>query len=373
VDLVTGKIVSGVTVRLPKHIANPGLAALIEGAGFRSLERFAVAVNVRGWEMSGLKLSYDHVTVKRWLAFQDADVGGALSREAAVGQLKYAVDLVRYASYSNAVGNRLLTAVAELAGVVGWMCHDSGMRGPAQRYLIYGLQAARESTDPRAPLVAIGILRDLGRHAHWAGQHATSLQVLDLALNQLPNERSRFKALRAVLWGNKAWTLASMGPAGLPEARNGLSLAADLAAQASDEDRVMAVAALHELPTATPEALEAQLSITTSCAYLTMAQHDRGVADEAQARAVAAVARTIDKPARHSLMAQIRLARARLAAGEPDQACEDGDMALTLAESSASAMVTRRLRELAADTEPYREQARARELRERLRVVMTRG
>ena len=47
--------------------------------------------------------------------------------------------------------------------MVGWMCHDSGMKGPAQRYLVHGLQAAKESTDPRAPLLVIGILRDLAR------------------------------------------------------------------------------------------------------------------------------------------------------------------------------------------------------------------
>ena len=55
-------------MRLPKQVANPALAALIEGGGFRSLEQFAQAVNIRGWETCGLKLAYDHVTVKRWLA-----------------------------------------------------------------------------------------------------------------------------------------------------------------------------------------------------------------------------------------------------------------------------------------------------------------
>jgi hypothetical protein len=51
----------------------------------------------------------------RHFAAIDAEVGGGLSREAAVGQLKYAVDLARYASYSEPVGNRLLTVVAVAA------------------------------------------------------------------------------------------------------------------------------------------------------------------------------------------------------------------------------------------------------------------
>lgn len=242
-------------MRQHKHVANPGLAALIQGGGFRSLERFANAVNACGWEMNGVKLCYDHITVKRWLtgsvcqnpeavaavltrawgipvpvqvvwpelrdgqgpvpaylqawvpvrtladlgafigadmltrremlaasvgvasgptlveplarwlaaeplalgqpaeatrrigvdevenieaatkhfAALDAKAGGGLSREAAVGQLKYAVDLARYSTYSEAVGNRLLAAIAGLSGLVGWMCMDSGMQGPVFR------------------------------------------------------------------------------------------------------------------------------------------------------------------------------------------------------------------------------------------------
>jgi hypothetical protein len=243
-------------VKRPKRIVNPGLEALIRGAGYSSLERFAEAVNHRGWEMHGLKTMYDHITVQRWLAGSrsqnpdvvaavlsegwgipvpvevlwpelrhgqpsapahlqpwaagrtldelgtfvrgdmltrretlteavkimsgpallapiarwlgvepghlpgkdegvrrigpsdveaiersvryfaatDAEIGGALSREAAVGQLKYAVDLAQHASYGERTGNRLLAAIGELSGLVGWLCHDSNMPGPAQRY-----------------------------------------------------------------------------------------------------------------------------------------------------------------------------------------------------------------------------------------------
>jgi hypothetical protein len=55
-------------VKLPKQITNPGLAALIQDSGFPSLERFANAVNLRGWQMHSIKLGYDHISVTRWLA-----------------------------------------------------------------------------------------------------------------------------------------------------------------------------------------------------------------------------------------------------------------------------------------------------------------
>src|SRR5262249_30632326 len=79
------KIRLGGVMRLPKQVANATLGALIEGGGFRSLERFALAVNVRGWDMQGLKLAYDHVTVKRWLTgsvCQNPDVVAAVLSDA---------------------------------------------------------------------------------------------------------------------------------------------------------------------------------------------------------------------------------------------------------------------------------------------------
>src|SRR5262249_19274539 len=174
----------------------------------------------------------------RYFAATDAEVGGALSREAAVGQLKYAVDLARHGSYSDRTGNRLLAAVAELSGLVGWLCHDSNMPGPAQRYLMYGLQAARESTDPRAPLLAISILSDIAIHISWSKRHNPAIRLHDLAISQLPDDRRRFNALRAILATKRAGNgLCHLGPSCLPEVRNALNLSLDLYAQASDEDR----------------------------------------------------------------------------------------------------------------------------------------
>jgi hypothetical protein len=64
------------------------------------------------------------------------------------------------------------------------------------------------------------------------------------------------------------------------------------------------------------------------------------------------------------------LARARFAAGEPEQASDDGDQAFDLAEGSPSAMVRSRLRELLADSEPYAELPCVTELRDRLRLAL---
>jgi hypothetical protein len=127
----------------------------------------------------------------RYFATAEAANGGGLSREAGVGQLKYAVDLASHASYTDAVGNRLLAAIAELAGLVGWMCLDSGMKGPAQRYFLFGLQAARESTHERGPMLVVSILSDLARQMRLSGRPQSALRLLDMAIEQLPGERQR--------------------------------------------------------------------------------------------------------------------------------------------------------------------------------------
>ena len=55
-------------MKLPSRITNTCLATLLQGAGFASMEQFATAVNARAWHMHGVKLIYDHISVRRWLA-----------------------------------------------------------------------------------------------------------------------------------------------------------------------------------------------------------------------------------------------------------------------------------------------------------------
>lgn len=474
-----------------KRIVNPGLETLIRGAGYSSLERFAEAVNHRGWEMHGLKTSYDHITVQRWLAGSksqnpdvvaavlsegwgipvpvevlwpelrdgqpavpahlqpwaagrtleelgifvrsdmltrretltgavkavsgpallapiarwlgvpagglpgkddgmprvgvadveaierstryfaatDAEIGGGLSREAAVGQLKYAVDLAKHGSYSDRVGNRLLAAIAELSGLVGWLCHDSRMPGPAQRYFTYGLQAARESTHPRARLLTVSILSDMAQQMRWLGRPNIALHLHDLALSQLPADRRRYNVLRAVLAGNRANDgLCRLGGSSLTEARSVLSLSFDLYAQASDEDRATSPTMWHRSLNMT----EARLASNAAGAYLVMAREDKGLAAEAEKYTLHDLANAGEGQGRNKAFGQIRLARIRFIVGEPEQAAADGDQALDRAEHTASAMIKIRLRELLADSDPYADVPRVVEFRDRLRASIAR-
>lgn len=304
----------------------------------------------------------------RFFASTDAEVGGALSREAAVGQLKYAVDLARYASYSDATGNRLLAVIAELSGLVGYLCHDWGMPGPAQRYFRYGLEAARESTDPRATMLVVSILADMGEHARWIGRPDTALRLHDLALERLPFGR-RFDILRADMTAGRAENgLCHLGPSLLPEVRSALSESFDLYGQATEEEKATASAMWHRAL----DVSEAELSVSAAVSYLVMAEDDPSLIGEAEKHTLTQVAKVPAGQGRSKTFGLIRLARIRFLAGEPEQACDDGNQALQMAELMISARIQIRLRELLADSKPYAEVPGVVELRERLRGTIGR-
>jgi hypothetical protein len=473
-------------MRLIRSAANPCLAALIEGGGFPSLERFAVLVNHRAWQMHGVKLSYDHVSVKRWLrggACQypdavaavlgdawgvpipvpviwpelrdgdgpvpahlqawvpartledlgvflrsdmltrrellagsvgvttgaaltepiarwlrsdtadptgdpsfptdrgrigmgtvegieratrhfgsvDAELGGGLSREAAIGQLKYAVDLARQATYADDVGKRLLAAIADLSGLVGWMSYDAGMNGPAQRYFVYGVQAAHEAGDERTGLRAAGILADMARQMRALGHPDTGSRLIELALGRLPTDRGRFNAVRGMLWSLKANMLAPLGPGYLSEVRNAVSLSFDLLGIAEDDEPDRSVADYW------PYTGAAELASVTAATYADLAESDRRVAKDSAEYARRALHHRPTGFTRALVFDQISLARAGFLAREPDQAGRDGAAAVDLAARVAgSQRVTGQLRRLLDDSEPYRDTPSVRDLRDRL-------
>lgn len=335
--------------------------ALVRQAGFGSVERFAQAVNARAWRDHGVRLSYDHVSVKRWIAgavcqypdvvaavladawgipipvgaiwpearngagpvpahlqpwvagrtlealavfvggdmltrretlaqaigivagssfvdpiarwldvepgrmgsavdrpdrigltdlaqieqatdelrAADHRVGGGVLREAAVGLLKRSVDLARYSGYTESVGDRLLVVISQVANEVGFMSHDAGLDGPAQRYLVHGLQAAAESRDVQSVRFVVGSLANLARLALGTGRPDDALRFLNLALARLPMDRRHLNSRRATLWSLRAEALAMVGEGNLPEVRSAVELSFDLQRQAeADPDDV---------------------------------------------------------------------------------------------------------------------------------------
>jgi hypothetical protein len=294
----------------------------------------------------------------------DAEAGGGLSREAAVGQLKYAVDLAQHTTYTEAVGERLLMAIANLSGYVGWMSFDVNMNGPAQRYFVYGLQAAHEVGDERGRLLSAAILSDMARQMRSLGQPQTGLRLIELALEQVPEDRQRFNAVRAMLWNLKAYLLSPMGLGYRSEVRNAINLSFDLYGDAHADEPVPAVA---EYWTYTSDA---ELAGMASVSYRDLAAADPHLAGESERYALYALTHRADGFGRSRVFDRISLAQARFLKGETEQACQDSQQAIdTAAEVPASKRVATRLRGLLIDSAPFKDQPVVRDLRERLELV----
>jgi hypothetical protein len=77
-------------------------------------------------------------------------------------------------TYSQAVGRRLLAAIARLCDLAGFMAFDSGEQGLGQRYYIQALRLAQASRD-RA--LGAHILADMAMQAHYMGNSAEAISL----------------------------------------------------------------------------------------------------------------------------------------------------------------------------------------------------
>jgi hypothetical protein len=108
----------------------------------------------------------------------DNAYGGALTREAVIGQLISTASLVEDTTYTEEVGRELIAEIGDLATVAGWMCHDVSMHTVAQRYFLLALQAAKETDDPN---LGAHVLSCMARQAGHLGRPGDALELIHLA------------------------------------------------------------------------------------------------------------------------------------------------------------------------------------------------
>jgi hypothetical protein len=145
----------------------------------------------------------EHVTALRRL--DDRHGGGALSLRYVTAELRNVVDLVEYANYDLTTGRRLMTIVADLAQLLGWLCFDSSRYGAAERYLLLcvGVCRAVDSRDRAAN--AIGMLSYVSA---FAGHGPQAVRLAEAAAAE---RRSNDPILRARLLGREATAAAADG------------------------------------------------------------------------------------------------------------------------------------------------------------------
>jgi hypothetical protein len=112
----------------------------------------------------------------------DNEFGGGLRRKAVVGQLNEVSALLAGPFGSGQVARRLLSAVADLAQLAGWMSYDLHMQATAQRYCLLGMHVARDAGDrPQVARLVYCLapqMIELGRYADALDLAEAGLYVL---------------------------------------------------------------------------------------------------------------------------------------------------------------------------------------------------
>ncbi|GAB2327878.1 MFS transporter [Streptomyces griseoincarnatus] len=316
----------------------------------------SVAREVSPSEGSGAPLKVGHSDVqklreaaedaRRW----DSKYGGGDWRSSMVPEcLRVEAAPLLLGSYSDDVGRSLFGAAAELTRLAGWMAFDTGQQEAAQRYYIQALRLARAAAD--VPLGGY-VLASMSLQATYRGFGDEGVDLAQAAL-----ERNRGLA-----------TARTLSFFRLVEAR----------AHARAGDAGAAGAALKSAESW----LERSRPGDSDPTWLGFYSYDRFAADAAECyrdlKAPRQVRRfteqALSKPTEEFVRSHgLRLvvsAVAELESGNLDAACEQGVRAVEVAGRISSARTTEYVRDLLHRLEPYGDEPRVVELRERARPLL---
>ncbi|AYG81555.1 55.5 kDa and 49.5 kDa sporulation proteins [Streptomyces hundungensis] len=314
----------------------------------------SVARSVELTDLPPLKVGHSDVAklreaaedARRW----DSKYGGGDWRSSMVPEcLRVDAAPLLLGSYSDEVGRALFGATAELTRLAGWMAFDTGQQEAAQRYYIQALRLARAAAD--VPLGGY-VLASMSLQATYRG---FADEGVDLA--QAAVERNRGLA-----------TARTMSFFRLVEAR----------AHAKAGDGHPAEAALK----AAEAWLERSRDGDCDPSWLGFYSYDRFAADAAECyrdlkapRQVRrfteqALSRPTEEFVRSHGLRLVVSAVAELESGNLDAACAAGTRAVEVAGRISSARTTEYVRDLLHRLEPYGDEPRVAELRERARPLL---
>ncbi|MFF6973335.1 MULTISPECIES: hypothetical protein [Streptomyces] len=283
---------------------------------------------------------------RRW----DSKYGGGDWRSSMVPEcLRVDAAPLLLGSYSDEVGRALFGATAELTRLAGWMAFDTGQQEAAQRYYIQALRLARAAAD--VPLGGY-VLASMSLQAVYRGFADEGVDLAQAAL-----ERNRGLA-----------TARTMSFFHLVEAR----------AHAKASDASAAGAALK----AAEGWLERSRDGDPDPSWLGFYSYDRFAADAAECyrdlklpRQVRrftekALSQPTDEFVRSHGLRLVVGAFAELESGNLDAACAAGARAVEVAGRISSVRTTEYVRDLLHKLEPYGDEPRVAELRERARPLL---
>lgn len=316
----------------------------------------SVAREVNPADGSGAPLKVGHSDVRklreaaedarRW----DSKYGGGDWRSSMVPEcLRVEAAPLLLGSYADDVGRSLFGAAAELTRLAGWMAFDTGQQEAAQRYYIQALRLARAAAD--VPLGGY-VLASMSLQATYRGFGDEGVDLAQAAL-----ERNRGLA-----------TARTLSFFRLVEAR----------AHARAGDAQAAGAALKSAESW----LERSRPGDSDPVWLGFYSYDRFAADAAECyrdlkapRQVRrfteqALSRPTEEFVRSHGLRLVVSAVAELESGNLDAACEQGVRAVEVAGRISSARTTEYVKDLLHRLEPYGDEPRVVELRERARPLL---
>ncbi|MCB5910960.1 MFS transporter [Streptomyces pinistramenti] len=283
---------------------------------------------------------------RRW----DSKYGGGDWRSSMVPEcLRVDAAPLLLASYSDEVGRALFGATSELTRLAGWMAFDTGQQEAAQRYYIQALRLARAAAD--VPLGGY-VLASMSLQATYRGFADEGVDLAQAAL-----ERNRGLA-----------TARTMSFFRLVEAR----------AQAKAGEARACEVALK----AAEGWLERSRGGDPDPSWLDFYSYERFAADAAECyrdlrlpRQVRrfteqALSRPTEEFVRSHGLRLVVSAVAELESGNLDAACAAGTRAVEVAGRISSARTTEYVRDLLHRLEPYGDEPRVVELRERARPLL---
>ncbi|MCT2589558.1 MFS transporter [Streptomyces sp. N2-109] len=301
-------------------------------------------IRVGHTDVSKLREAADEA--RRW----DSKYGGGDWRSSMVPEcLRVDAAPLLLGAYSDEVGRALFGAASELTRLAGWMAFDTGQQEAAQRYYIQALRLARAAAD--VPLGGY-VLASMSLQATYRGFADEGVDLAQAAL-----ERNRGLA-----------TARTMSFFRLVEAR----------AHAKANDSHACGAAL----SSAEGWLERSRDGDADPSWLDFYSYDRLAADAAECyrdlkapRQVRrftekALSRPTEEFVRSHGLRLVVSAVAELESGNLDAACAAGTRAVEVAGRISSARTTEYVRDLLHRLEPYGDEPRVAELRERARPLL---
>ncbi|MGH4001393.1 MAG: hypothetical protein ACRDTJ_28485, partial [Pseudonocardiaceae bacterium] len=281
----------------------------------------------------------------------DQSHGGAHLRTQVVRVLNHEATNARTASYSEAVGVALFSALAELTCLAGYLTFDAGRHALAQRYYVQSLNLARHAGDRTFTAVALSCMSFqatyLGRAREGVALAAAARQHVGPTGN--PHAVAMFDALQArghALLGDQRATYAALSNAEKNLAR----------ADASEPTRWLTYFT------------EAELA-----AHSAYCLRDLGnVAHDVEPQVRTALAGYDPSCRRSRGFMHTVLATARLGSSQPDLegACLEAEQALDIVKDLRSKRASEQLIEFIRNLEPFYSSEIARDLADRASALL---